>query len=61
MKNVKRYGFHAVPFSMITDNGYELMSIRKFFANFLYLVVAESQQLAGFFCQLFVFAEADSF
>ena len=59
MKNVKRYGFHAIPFSMRTDTGDELMSIRKLFANFLYLVVAESQQLAGFFCQLFVFAETD--
>ena len=59
MKNVKRYGFHAVPFSMRTDTGDELMSIRKFFANFLYLVAAESKQLAGLVSQLFVLAEAD--
>ena len=59
MKNVKRYGFHAVPFSMRTDTGDELMSIRKLFANFFYLVATESKQLAGLVSQLFVFAEAD--
>ena len=59
MKNVKRYGFHAVPFSIRTDTGDELMSIRKFVANIFYLVAAESKQLAGLVSQLFVLAEAD--
>lgn len=49
----------TVPFSMRTDIGYELMSIRKLFANFFYLVATESKQLAGLVSQLFVFAEAD--
>ena len=35
------------------------MSIRKFFANFLYFIATESKQLASFVCQLFVLAEAD--
>ena len=59
MKNVKRYGFHAVPFSMRTNTGDELMSIRKLFANFLNLIATESKKLAGFVRQFFVFAETD--